>query len=179
MRGVVVVSSPQTMNAQNSRIAQAADFRIKWRHQDGSTIEFSPRGWASDDPWKARWLFKMNDLCSSSPAICPVVRSWLREYWNTANLLTFNAASYNLRKLQLKPGVLQFLLQQPWRDQGSDLSPFPGKFDIAERNICERLSIDTTIYEQGEILAFGFVENIGVILCRRSNGEEEVSPMST
>jgi len=67
--------------------------------------------------------------------------------------LTFNAASYNPRKLQLKPRVLQFLLQQPWRDQGSDLSPFPGKFDIAERSIWDRLSINTTIYEQGEILA--------------------------
>src|ERR1700756_3542798 len=99
MRGVVVVSSPRTMSAQNSRIAQAADFRIKWRHQDGSTIEFSPRGWASDDPWKARWLFKMNDLCSSSPAICPVVRSWLREY---CELIDFQCSELQPQKAPAK-----------------------------------------------------------------------------
>jgi hypothetical protein len=29
---------------------------------------------------KADWLLKMNELCSSKPAICPVVRFWLREY---------------------------------------------------------------------------------------------------
>src|ERR1700741_1142657 len=34
-------------------------------HRDGSTVEFSPAGWASDDPVKADWLAKMNQLSSS------------------------------------------------------------------------------------------------------------------
>jgi hypothetical protein len=42
------------------------------------------------------------------------------------------------------------LTSKEWQDR---VSPFPGKFDIAERSIRDRLSIDTTIYEQGEILA--------------------------
>jgi hypothetical protein len=56
------------------------NFYFKWTHRDGSTVEFNPSGWASDDPLKADWLLKMNELCSSKPAICPVVRFWLREY---------------------------------------------------------------------------------------------------
>jgi hypothetical protein len=29
-------------------------FLFKWRHQDGSTVEFSDKGWRSDDPEKKR-----------------------------------------------------------------------------------------------------------------------------
>src|SRR4029077_2447005 len=34
------------------------NFCFKWRHRDGSTIEFSANGWSSDDPAKADWLSK-------------------------------------------------------------------------------------------------------------------------
>ena len=54
------------------------NFSFKWRHQDGSVVEFSPVGWTSDDPKKAAWLSEMNRLSSSGPAIPPVVRSWLQ-----------------------------------------------------------------------------------------------------
>ena len=68
------------MSATNLLVAESRNFSFKWRHQDGSIVEFNPSGWASDDPLKADWLLKMNELCSSKPAICPVVRFWLREY---------------------------------------------------------------------------------------------------
>jgi hypothetical protein len=67
------------MSATNLLVAEPY-FCFKWRHQDGSTVEFNPSGWASDDPLKAEWLLKMNELCSSEPAISPMVRLWLREY---------------------------------------------------------------------------------------------------
>ena len=54
------------------------NFYFRWKHRDGSTVEFSPAGWASDDPLKADWLLKMNELSSSGPAICPATRVWLQ-----------------------------------------------------------------------------------------------------
>src|SRR5260370_41386068 len=68
------------MSATDLLVAEPRNFCFKWRRQDGSAVEFNPSGWASDDPLKSEWLIKMNELCSSKPAICPVVRFWLREY---------------------------------------------------------------------------------------------------
>jgi hypothetical protein len=55
------------------------NFSFKWRHRDGSTVEFSANGWFSDDAIIADWLSKMNQLYSSTPGIAPVVRNWLQE----------------------------------------------------------------------------------------------------
>ena len=55
------------------------NFCFKWRHRDGSTVEFNRTGWRSDDPLKADWLSKVNQLSSSGPAIPPGVRNWLQE----------------------------------------------------------------------------------------------------
>ena len=54
------------------------NFCFKWRHRDGSTVEFKPTGWTSDDPLKADWLSKTNQLYSS-PGIPPGIRNWLQE----------------------------------------------------------------------------------------------------
>jgi hypothetical protein len=43
------------------------------------TVEFNPAGWTSNDPIKADWLSKMNQLYSSSPGIPPAIRNWLQE----------------------------------------------------------------------------------------------------
>jgi hypothetical protein len=56
------------------------NFAFKWEHRDGSIVEFSPAGWKSDDPEKADWLTKMNQLSSSSPVIAPGIRIWLQEH---------------------------------------------------------------------------------------------------
>jgi len=54
-------------------------FLFRWKHQDGSTVEFSDQGWRSDDPEKNEWLIKMNDLSASYPVLSPAIRMWLRE----------------------------------------------------------------------------------------------------
>jgi hypothetical protein len=68
------------MSTTNLLVAESRNFCFKWRHQDGSIVEFNSSGWASNDPLKVDWLLKMNELCSSKPTICPAVRFWLREY---------------------------------------------------------------------------------------------------
>jgi hypothetical protein len=55
------------------------NFCFKWRHQDGSILEFGPTGWASDDPQKIDWLLKSNQASGSGVAILPGIRSWLQE----------------------------------------------------------------------------------------------------
>jgi hypothetical protein len=62
------------------------NFCFKWRHRDGSTVEFSPAGWASGDPLKADWLSKMNQLSSSGPAIPPAIRMWLQSEGELINV---------------------------------------------------------------------------------------------
>jgi hypothetical protein len=54
-------------------------FLFRWRHIDGSIVEFSEKGWKADDPKKSAWLIKMSELCSSSPVLAPVIRVWLQE----------------------------------------------------------------------------------------------------
>jgi hypothetical protein len=66
------------------------NFRFKWKHRDGSIAEFSPAGWKSDDPGKAEWLTKMNQLSSSTPAIAPVIQLWLQQY---CDLIEFRESS--------------------------------------------------------------------------------------
>jgi hypothetical protein len=54
-------------------------FLITWRHWDGSLVEFSEIGWRSADPEKSDWLLRMSSLCSTAPAIPPLIRMWLEE----------------------------------------------------------------------------------------------------
>jgi len=53
---------------------------FKWRHRDGSTVEFSPtKGWTSDDPAKTERLSKLNQTFNVTPVIPPSVLSWLQQ----------------------------------------------------------------------------------------------------
>jgi hypothetical protein len=53
---------------------------FKWRHRDGSTVEFSPtKGWTSDDPAKNQWLAKLDHPSSTTPVFPPGVPSWLQQ----------------------------------------------------------------------------------------------------
>jgi hypothetical protein len=54
-------------------------FLFRWKHADGSIVEFSERGWRSDDPEKNDWLIKTSELCSSFPVAAPAIRIWLQE----------------------------------------------------------------------------------------------------
>jgi hypothetical protein len=71
--------------------ARAVKFYLKWKHRDGSTIEFSPAGWSSNDPIKTDWLTKMSQLSSSAPSIPPVIRSWIQE---ECELIAFGEPEY-------------------------------------------------------------------------------------
>jgi hypothetical protein len=62
-------------------------FLFRWVHRDGSIIEFSDQGWTSDDPKKRRRLIRMSELCSSSPALTPRIKVWLK---NNCRLIEFN-----------------------------------------------------------------------------------------
>jgi len=63
-------------------------FAFKWKHRDGSTIEFCPGGWDSDDPAKARWLNQESELLSSWPVIPAEIRVWLQQ---NCELIEFRA----------------------------------------------------------------------------------------
>ena len=54
-------------------------FAFKWKHRDGSTVEFRPGGWYSDDPVKAGWLNRESELSSNWPIIPPGIRDWLEQ----------------------------------------------------------------------------------------------------
>jgi hypothetical protein len=53
---------------------------LKWRHKDGSVVQFSIAGWKSSDPAKSRWLNQMSNACSSTPTISIAIRIWLKQY---------------------------------------------------------------------------------------------------
>ena len=57
----------------------SVNFYFKWTHRDGSAIEFSANGWSSDDPEKADWLSKMNELHGCLPKIPTIIRDWLKQ----------------------------------------------------------------------------------------------------
>lgn len=88
----------QQLNAQSgifpaypvTRDGHLMNFAFKWKHRDGSIVEFSAKGWKSDDPGKADRLTKINQLNSSAPAIAPGIRNWLQQY---CELIEFRGSS--------------------------------------------------------------------------------------
>jgi hypothetical protein len=54
-------------------------FLFGWKHNDGSIVEFSEKGWRSDDAGKGDWLLKMSELHSRSPVLAPPIRIWLQQ----------------------------------------------------------------------------------------------------
>jgi hypothetical protein len=54
-------------------------FAFKWTHRDGSTVEFAPGGWHSDDPAKTNWLKTESGLLNSWPIIPIRIRLWLQQ----------------------------------------------------------------------------------------------------
>ena len=54
------------------------NFQYRWKHKDGSIVEFSEKGWRADDPEKEAWLTKMSAGCSPSPALTLAIKIWLQ-----------------------------------------------------------------------------------------------------
>jgi hypothetical protein len=55
-------------------------FAFKWKHLDGSMIEFAPEGWYSDDPVKTEWLRTESGLSKAWPLIPITIRLWLQHH---------------------------------------------------------------------------------------------------
>jgi len=55
-------------------------FAFKWKHRDGSMIEFAPEGWHSDDPAKTEWLQTESGLSKAWPLIPVTIRFWLQRH---------------------------------------------------------------------------------------------------
>jgi hypothetical protein len=53
-------------------------FRFRWKHKDGSIVEFSEKGWRADDPGKDAWLNKMSARYSPSPVLTLGIKIWLQ-----------------------------------------------------------------------------------------------------
>jgi hypothetical protein len=53
-------------------------FLFRWKHQDGSIVEFSEKGWRADDPEKEAWLIKMSAPGSPSPVLTIAMKIWLQ-----------------------------------------------------------------------------------------------------
>jgi hypothetical protein len=53
-------------------------FRYRWKHKDGSIVEFSEKGWRTDDPGKDAWLNKMSVRNSPSPVLTVGIKIWLQ-----------------------------------------------------------------------------------------------------
>jgi hypothetical protein len=55
-------------------------FAFKWKHGDGTTVEFEPDGWCSDDPAKMQWLTTESGLSNPWPVIPAAIRLWLQQH---------------------------------------------------------------------------------------------------
>ena len=53
-------------------------FQFRWKHKDGSIVEFSEKGWRTDDPEKDAWLNKMSAGGSPSPVLTLAIKIWLQ-----------------------------------------------------------------------------------------------------
>jgi hypothetical protein len=80
----------KAIRAHNLLHQDTVNFSFQWKHWDGSTIEFHPTGWASDDPQKVHWLTEMNEPSNSGRIISPTARRWLQEH---CELVAFSGPS--------------------------------------------------------------------------------------
>lgn len=77
-------------------------FLFRWKHADGSIVEFSDQGWGSDDPEKNEWLNKMSQLSASYPVLSPAIRMWLRE---NCQLIEFSGQEANVSPIPVDRGA--------------------------------------------------------------------------
>ena len=53
-------------------------FRFRWKHKDGSIVEFSEKGWRTDDPGRDEWLNRMSARYGPSPVLTRGIKIWLQ-----------------------------------------------------------------------------------------------------
>jgi hypothetical protein len=69
-------------------------FTFKWKHKDGSIVEFSERGWRAGDPKKSAWLSKMSEHCRPSPVLTRTIKLWLRKNCKPVDFVESNELSF-------------------------------------------------------------------------------------
>jgi hypothetical protein len=78
-------------------------FRFRWRHKDGSIVDFSEKGWRTDDPGKDAWLNKMSVRNSPSPVLTLGIKIWLQRNCQLVELRGLDKA-HNLNSFPGKRG---------------------------------------------------------------------------
>jgi hypothetical protein len=54
-------------------------FIFRWKHKDGSIVEFCEKGWRAEDPENNAWLSKMSGRCGPSPVLTRTIKIWLQK----------------------------------------------------------------------------------------------------
>ncbi len=78
-------------------------FRFRWKHKDGSIVEFSEKGWKTDDPGKDAWLNKMSARYSPSPVLTLGIKIWLQRNCQLVEFRGLDKA-HNLNRFPGKRG---------------------------------------------------------------------------
>lgn len=69
-------------------------FTFKWKHKDGSIVEFSEKGWTAEDPQKSAWLRKMSEDPRPSPVLTRAIKLWLRKNCQPVDFIESNELSF-------------------------------------------------------------------------------------
>ena len=77
-------------------------FQFRWKHKDGSIVEFSEKGWRTDDPEKDAWLNKMSAAGSPSPVLTLAIKIWLQSNCELVESRRVGEA-HNLKSFNGKP----------------------------------------------------------------------------
>lgn len=104
-------------------------FQFRWKHKDGSIVEFSKKGWRADDPEKVAWLNKMSAGGSAPPALTLAIKIWLKSNCELVESRGLSEAR-NLNSFNGKRGNH---VERPEADTGN-----------ASQNV-ERLSEETSV----------------------------------
>jgi hypothetical protein len=108
-------------------------FLFRWKHNDGSIVEFSEKGWKADDPQKSAWLIEMSELCGNASVLTPAIRIWLRK---NCHLVEFTGPEGKLRPIRVpcEPGSELATLQVLARAVNAGISPnFSERTEILRR----------------------------------------------
>jgi hypothetical protein len=120
-------------------------FRFRWKHKDGSIVEFSERGWRTDDPGKEAWLTKMSVRNSPSPVFTLGVKIWLQKNCQLVesggldeadNLNNFpGERGYEFDRPETTVGIASHSVSRPSEEKGEVVRPPGRKAMISHRSI--------------------------------------------
>jgi hypothetical protein len=120
-------------------------FRYRWKHKDGSIVEFSEKGWRTDDPGKDAWLNKMSVRNSPSPVLTLGIKIWLQRNCQLVesggldeahNLKSFPVNRGNeFDRPEAAGGNANHSVSPPSKEKGEAVRPAGRKAMISHRSI--------------------------------------------